>query len=66
LRTIQQSLHTSAASGFIELGHIFRNCCQAISHSMIGDNQRIKIETRGSGRATSREAESLGLIVTSL
>jgi chemotaxis protein methyltransferase CheR len=64
--TIQQSLHTSAASGFIELGPHFSKLCQAISHSMIGDNQRIKIETRGSRRATSREAESLGLIVTEL
>jgi chemotaxis protein methyltransferase CheR len=30
------------------------------------DNQRITIEARGGGRATCREAESLGLIVTEL
>jgi two-component sensor histidine kinase len=64
--TIQQSLHTSAAKGFIELGPHFSKLCQAIAHSMIGDNQRIRIETRGGGRASSREAESLGLIVTEL
>jgi len=64
--TIQQSLHASAASGFVELGPHFSKLCQAISHSMIGDNQRIRIETRGDGHASSREAESLGLIVTEL
>lgn len=64
--TIQQSLHTSGASGFVELSPHFAKLCQAIANSMIGDNQRITIETRGGGRATSREAESLGLIVTEL
>jgi chemotaxis protein methyltransferase CheR len=64
--TIQQSLHASTASGFVELGPHFTKLCEAISHSMIGDNQRITIEARGGGRATSREAESLGLIVTEL
>ena len=64
--TIQQSLHTSAAKGFIELGPHFSKLCQAIAHSMIGDNQRIRIETHGGGRATASEAESLGLIVTEL
>ena len=64
--TIQQSLHTSAASGFIELGPHFAKLCQAIAHSMIGDHQRVKIETHGGGRANCREAESLGLIVTEL
>ena len=64
--TIQQSLHTSADSGFIELVPHFPKLCQAISHSMIGDNQWNKMETRDGGRASSREAESLGLIVTEL
>ena len=64
--TVQQSLHTSASSGFIELGPHFAKLCQAISRSMIGDNQRIRIETRGGGRATTSEAESLGLILTEL
>jgi chemotaxis protein methyltransferase CheR len=65
--TIQQSLlHASTTSGFVELGPHFAKLCAAISNSMIGDNQRITIEARGDGRATSREAESLGLIVTEL
>ena len=64
--TVQQSLHTSAHSGFIELGPHFAKLCQAISRSMIGDDQRIRIETHGSGRATTSEAESLGLILTEL
>ncbi|HEY4985722.1 MAG TPA: histidine kinase dimerization/phosphoacceptor domain -containing protein [Bradyrhizobium sp.] len=64
--TVQQSLHTSANSGFIELGPHFTKLCQAISRSMIGDNQRIRIEAHGGGRATTGEAESLGLILTEL
>jgi len=64
--SVQQSLHTSAHSGFIELGPHFAKLCQAISRSMIGDNQRIRIETHGGGRATTSEAESLGLILTEL
>jgi two-component sensor histidine kinase len=64
--TVQQSLHTSARSGFIELGPHFAKLCQAISRSMIGDNQRIRIETHGGGHATASEAESLGLILTEL
>ena len=64
--SVQQSLHTSASSGFIELGPHFAKLCQAISRSMIGDNQRIRIETRAGGRATTSEAESLGLILSEL
>jgi chemotaxis protein methyltransferase CheR len=64
--TIQQSLHASTASGIVELGPHFAKLCAAITHSMIGDNQRITIEARGGGHATCRDAESLGLIVTEL
>ncbi|WP_315812862.1 sensor histidine kinase [Bradyrhizobium sp. SZCCHNR2028] len=63
---IQQSLHTSARSGVIALGPHFARLCQAISQSMIADQQRTRIETRGDGQATTSEAESLGLIVTEL
>ncbi|NPU70029.1 PAS domain-containing protein [Bradyrhizobium sp. 83012] len=63
---IQQSLHASARSGVIALGPHFARLCQAISQSMIADHQQIRIETRGGGKATTRDAESLGLIVTEL
>ena len=63
---VQESLRASASSGYIELGPHFAKLCQAISHSMIGDNQGIRIETHGGGRATTRDAESLGLILTEL
>jgi two-component sensor histidine kinase len=64
--TVQRSLYTSASRGFIELGPHFAKLCQAISDSMIGDNERIRIETHGGGRAATREAENLGLILTEL
>ncbi|MBR1139270.1 MULTISPECIES: sensor histidine kinase [Bradyrhizobium] len=63
---IQQSLHASARSGVVALGPHFARLCQAIAQSMIADHQRIRIETRGGGKATTSEAESLGLIVTEL
>lgn len=63
---VQASLQTSAASGMIELGPHFSKLCQAISHAMVGDRQRIRIETSGGGPVTSRQAECLGLIVTEL
>ena len=41
--------------------------CEALGQSMIGDNRAIVLKVRGDEKtATSREAESLGLIVTEL
>jgi chemotaxis protein methyltransferase CheR len=64
---VQQHLQGSAASGAIELGPYLSKLCEAISHSMIDDNRPISIKVAGEGgSATSRQAESLGLIVTEL
>jgi chemotaxis protein methyltransferase CheR len=64
---VQQHLHASAPSGAIELRPYLSKLCAAISHSMIGDNRTVSIKVSGEeGSATSRQAESLGLIVTEL
>src|SRR5471030_1042381 len=67
IAAVQQHLHVSASSGSIELGPYLMKLCAAISDSMIGDNRSIVLRVCGdSGRASSRKAESLGLIVTEL
>jgi two-component sensor histidine kinase len=64
---VQQHLHASAAIGSIEMGPYLSKLCEALSHSMIGDNRPIALEVRGKGgNATCRNAESLGLITTEL
>ena len=64
---VQQHLHAAAASGPIELVPYLTKLCEALSHSMIGDNRAISLNVRGEGgSATCRDAESLGLIVTEL
>lgn len=67
IAAVQQHLHVRASRGSIELGPYLTKLCAAISHSMIGDDRSITLNVCGdSGRATSRKAESLGLIVTEL
>jgi chemotaxis protein methyltransferase CheR len=67
IAAVQRHLHVPASSGSIELGPYLTKLCTAISVSMIGDDRSIVLSVCGdSGRATSRKAESLGLIVTEL
>ena len=64
---VQQHLHASAAMGAIEVVPYLKKLCDAISHSMIADDRRVLIKVTGQGGiATSRQAESIGLIVTEL
>ena len=64
---VQQHLHASAPSGPVQLGSYLSKLCEALSHSMVGDNRSISLNVCGEGgSATSRDAESLGLIVTEL
>ena len=64
---VQQHLHAAAASGPVELVPYLTKLCEALAHSMIGDNRAISLKVRGKGgSATCRDAESLGLIVTEL
>lgn len=64
---VQQQLHAAAAIGPVELVPYLTKLCEAIAHSMIGDNRTVSLKVRGKGgSATCRDAESLGLIVTEL
>jgi two-component sensor histidine kinase len=62
---VQQHLHASAAVGSMEMQPYLSNLCEALAHSMIGEDQSISLKVLGKGGiATCRDAESLGLIVT--
>jgi two-component sensor histidine kinase len=62
---VQQHLHTSAAVGTMEMQPYLSKLCEALAHSMIGEDQSISVKVLGKGGiATCRDAESLGLIVT--
>jgi two-component sensor histidine kinase len=67
IAAVQQHLHAAAAVGPVELVPYLTNLCDALAHSMIGDNRTISLKVGGKGgSATCRDAESLGLIVTEL
>ena len=64
---VQQHLHASAAIGTMEMQPYLTKLCEALAHSMIGDDQSISLRVVGNGGiATCRDAESLGLIATEL
>jgi two-component sensor histidine kinase len=64
---VQQHLHASAAIGSMEMQPYLTRLCEALSHSMIGDDRPVILKVVGEGGiATCRNAESLGLIVTEL
>jgi len=67
IAAVQKHLHASAVDGSVELIPYLTSLCEAISHSMISDDQPISIEVRGrGGNVNGRKAESLGLIVAEL
>jgi chemotaxis protein methyltransferase CheR len=64
---VQQHLHASAAIGSMEMQPYLTRLCEALSNSMIGEDQSVILKVVGEGGiATCRNAESLGLIVTEL
>ncbi len=65
---VQKQLHASGASGSIEIAPYLSSLCEALASSMIGDTRPVSLKVIGvgGGSATSRQAESLGLIVTEL
>lgn len=65
---VQAQLHSSAASGTVEIAPYLSKLCDALSLSMIDESRQVTLKTRdsNSGSATSRNAESIGLIVTEL
>jgi two-component sensor histidine kinase len=63
---VQQYLHVSGASG-VEMGPYLSKLCESLKTSMIGDYRPTTLKvTSDGGSVTSREAVSLGLIVTEL
>jgi chemotaxis protein methyltransferase CheR len=67
IAAVQQQLHESGITGSIEIAPYLSKLCETLAASMIGDSRPVSITVVGSGgRATSRQAESLGLIVTEL
>jgi two-component sensor histidine kinase len=67
IAAVQKQLHASGASGSIEIRPYLARLCETLAISMIGDSRPISLKVVGAaGLATSRQAESLGLIVTEL
>jgi chemotaxis protein methyltransferase CheR len=67
IAAVQKQLHAAAALGAIEVAPYLTQLCDSLATSMIGDTRPILLKMVGEGgSATSRQAESLGLIVTEL
>ena len=67
IAAVQRQLHASGATGPIEIAPYLTRLCESLATSMIGDTRPISLKVVGDGgSATSRQAESLGLIVTEL
>jgi two-component sensor histidine kinase len=64
---VQQNLHVSGAASPIEMAPYLSKLCESLKTSMIGDHRPTTLKvTSDGGSVTSREAVSLGLIVTEL
>ena len=64
---VQKQLHASGATASVEVAPYLTRLCASLATSMIGDTRPIILNVVGeAGSASSREAESLGLIVTEL
>jgi two-component sensor histidine kinase len=62
---VQKQLHAAGATGSVEIAPYLTKLCESLANSMIGDARPIVLKaTIEPGTASSREAESLGLIVT--
>jgi chemotaxis protein methyltransferase CheR len=67
IAAVQQQLHAAGSIGSVEITPYLTGLCAALAASMIGDDRSISLKVVGQGgNATSRQAESLGLIVTEL
>jgi chemotaxis protein methyltransferase CheR len=67
IAAVQKQLHASGATGTIAIAPYLSQLCESLAHSMIGGTRPISLKVIGEGgSATSRQAESLGLIVTEL
>ncbi|ARQ02963.1 histidine kinase [Pseudorhodoplanes sinuspersici] len=67
IAAVQKQLHASGTGGSIAIAPYLSRLCETLAASMIGDSRPISLKViGGGGSATSRQAESLGLIVTEL
>ncbi len=67
IATAQRLLRTSLDDAEVSLGPYLSELCESLATSMIGDGQKIEMRVQaGDGTARSRDAVSLGLIVTEL
>jgi chemotaxis protein methyltransferase CheR len=64
---VQDHLHVAGQIGSIEIAPYLARLCEALADSMIGESRPIALKVQGSaGHLTSRQAVSIGLIVTEL
>ena len=64
---VQKQLYAAEATGTVEVTPYLEKLCGSLASSMIGDSRTIALKVVGdTGSASSRDAESLGLIVTEL
>ena len=64
---VQKQLYASEATGSVEIAPYLTKLCDSLATSMIGDTRPISLKVVGDGgSASSRQAESIGLIVTEL
>jgi len=64
---VQQHLHVAGGGKPIEIGTYLTKLCETLAQSMIGDSRPISLKVDAdAGTALSREAVSIGLIVTEL
>jgi len=64
---VQSKLHPSASAGPVDMIPYLSRVCESLAAAMIGNARSIALTVEGAGGlATSRQAESLGLIATEL
>lgn len=64
---VQQHLHVSRGANPIEIANYLTKLCETLASSMIGDSRPISLRVDAdAGTAVSRDAVSIGLIVTEL
>ena len=64
---VQQHLHVGSGNKPIEVANYLTKLCETLAQSMIGDSRPISLKVDAdAGTAISREAVSIGLIVTEL
>ena len=67
IAAVQKQLHVAGSIGAVEMTPYLTGLCAALAASIIGDDRRISLQVIGQpGSATSRAAESLGLITIEL